>query len=66
MFSHVRLRGGSNDATDARTAEYSLRQILRCGIVKASKSSNTATNIDYVSSATITKQNFNPPTLCYL
>jgi hypothetical protein len=61
MFSHVRLRGGSNDATDARTAEYALRQILRCGIVKASKSSNTATNIDYVSSATITKQNFNPP-----
>jgi hypothetical protein len=61
MFSHVRLRGGSNDATDARTAEYALRQILRCGIVKASKSSNTATNIDYVSSATITKQNFNQP-----
>jgi hypothetical protein len=61
MFSHVRLRGGSNDATDARTAEYALRQILRSGIVKASKSSNTATNIDYVSSATITKQNFNPP-----
>jgi hypothetical protein len=48
MFSHVRLRGGSNDAIDARTAEYALRQILRCGIVKASKSSNTATTPGYI------------------
>jgi hypothetical protein len=48
MFSHVRLKAGSNDATDARTAEYALRQILRCGIVKSSKSSNTAENVNYV------------------
>lgn len=39
MFSHVRLRGGSNDATDARAADYALRQILRCGIIKASNQS---------------------------
>jgi hypothetical protein len=52
-FSHVRLRGGSNDATDARTAEYAMRQILRCGIVKASKFLNTAENINFVSSARI-------------
>jgi hypothetical protein len=52
MFSHVILTS---------KAEYAIRQILRCyGIVTASKSFNTAANIDcYVSSATITKQNFN-------
>jgi hypothetical protein len=52
-FSHVRLRGGCNDAMDARTAEYAMRQILRCGIVKASKFSNTTENINFVSSARI-------------
>jgi hypothetical protein len=52
-FSHVRLRGGSNDAMDARTAEYAMRQILRCGIVKASKFSNTTENINLVSFARI-------------
>jgi hypothetical protein len=36
MFSHVRLRAGSSNATDARGAEYALRQILRCGIIKSS------------------------------
>jgi hypothetical protein len=45
----------SNDATDARTAEYAMRQILRCGcgcgIVKASKFSTE--NINSVSSARI-------------
>jgi hypothetical protein len=63
MFSHVIIREGSNDATVARTAKYALRQMLRCGgIVSASKSSNIAVSIDcYVSSATITKQNFNLP-----
>jgi hypothetical protein len=52
-FSHVRLRGSSNNATDARTAEYAMRQILRCGcgIVKASKFSTE--NINSVSSARI-------------
>jgi hypothetical protein len=51
MFSHIRLKGGSNDATDARTAEYAIRQILRCGIIKASSSANTATNVNFISSA---------------
>jgi hypothetical protein len=51
MFSHVRLKGGANDAIDARTAKYALRQILRCGILKSSESSNTAENVNYVSSA---------------
>jgi hypothetical protein len=46
---HVRL----NDMTDSRTAEYAVRQILRCGIVKASKSSNIARNTDYISGNTI-------------
>jgi hypothetical protein len=54
-FSHVRLRAGSNDTTNARTAEYAMRQILRCGcgcgIVKASKFSTE--NINSVSSARI-------------
>jgi hypothetical protein len=52
-FSHVKLRGVCNDAMDARTAEYAMRQILRCGIVKASKFSNTTENINFVSSARI-------------
>ncbi|KAJ3651935.1 hypothetical protein Zmor_017939 [Zophobas morio] len=51
MFSHVRLRGGSNDATDARAAEYALRQILRCGIVKASTSANISETMSFVSTA---------------
>jgi hypothetical protein len=51
MFSHVRLKGGSNDAADGRTVEYALRQILRCGIVKCSESSNTAETVNSVSSA---------------
>jgi hypothetical protein len=50
---HVRLKDGSNDMTDSRTAEYAVRQILRCGIVKASKSSNIARNTDYISANTI-------------
>lgn len=50
-FSHVRLKCGSNDTTDARSAEYALRQILRCGVVKASSSSNIAESFSSVSSA---------------
>jgi hypothetical protein len=54
-FSHVlvRLRDGSNDATDARTAGYAMRQILRCGIVKASKFSNTTENVNFIRFARI-------------
>ena len=52
-FSHIRLRGGSQDQTDARAAEYALRQILRCGIVKVSASSNPAEKSGYVSRSTI-------------
>jgi hypothetical protein len=39
--------------TDSRTAEYALRQILRCRIVKALKSSSIAQNTDYTSVNTI-------------
>jgi hypothetical protein len=52
-FSHVRLKGGSNDMTDSRTPEYALRQILRCRIVKALKSSSIAQNTDYTTVNTI-------------
>lgn len=55
MFSHVRLRGGSNDATDARTAEYALRQILRCGLVKCADSANIHQAISFVSSAELSR-----------
>ena len=54
MFSHARLKGGSNDATNERSAEYALRQILRCGIIKASSSANTVTNTDSISRAQMT------------
>jgi hypothetical protein len=53
MFSHVRLKGGSNDATDARAAEYAMRQILRCGIIKASTSANVSANEGFISSTTL-------------
>lgn len=42
----IRLKG-------ARAAGYAIRQILCCGIVKASSSSNTAENINYISQANI-------------
>jgi hypothetical protein len=51
MLSHARLRGGSNDATDTRGVEYALLQILRCGIIKSSKSANIAGNVDCIRSA---------------
>lgn len=35
-FCHIRIKGGSNDTTDAKTAEYAMKQILRCGIIKTS------------------------------
>ena len=47
-FSQIRLKGGSNDATDARAAEYGLQQILRCGVLIASASANTAGRINHV------------------
>ena len=47
-FSHIRLKRGTNDATDARAAEYGLRKILRCGVLKASASNNTAGPINHV------------------
>mgnify|MGYP005980297981 FL=1 len=48
-FSHIRLKGGSNDTTDARAAEYALRQILRSGILKSSLFANTASTVSHVS-----------------
>jgi hypothetical protein len=42
----IRLKG-------ARAAGYAIRQILCCGIVKASSSSKTAENINYISQAKI-------------
>ena len=54
-FSHVILKGGSNDATDTRAAEYALWQILGCGIVKSSKLANTAEFTGYISLAKLKK-----------
>jgi hypothetical protein len=51
MLSHARLRGESNDATDTRGVEYALLQILRCGIIKSSKSANIAGNVDCIRAA---------------
>jgi hypothetical protein len=58
MFSHIRLKGGSQDQTDARAADYAIRQILRCGIVKASSSANTAQNINFISQAKIPSKTY--------
>jgi hypothetical protein len=40
LFANVRLRGGCNDLTDCRTAEYALRQILRSDLIKTINNSN--------------------------
>jgi hypothetical protein len=50
IFSNVRLRGGSNDLTDSKAAEYSLRQILTSRLMKSVKSSNTMSAAGYASS----------------
>ncbi|EFA03660.1 Transposable element P transposase-like Protein [Tribolium castaneum] len=53
IFSNVRLRGGSNDITDCRAAEYALRQILRTGFIKNVDNTNTISDVGYTSSATL-------------
>ena len=40
MFTNIRLRGGPQDATDARAVEYALKRILQSGLVTPSKSAN--------------------------
>lgn len=51
LFGNVRLRGGCNDLTDCRTAEYALRQILRSGLIKCINSGNTMNSPQYFSNA---------------
>lgn len=46
MFSHIRMGGGSHDATDAKTAHYAIQQILKTGIIKASTSANVLSTND--------------------
>jgi hypothetical protein len=50
IFSNVRLRGGSNDLTDSKAAEYVLRPILRSGLIKSVKSTNAMSASEYASS----------------
>ncbi|RZC42541.1 hypothetical protein BDFB_014446 [Asbolus verrucosus] len=57
MFSHIRLRGGSNDATDARAAEHAIKQILKCGIIKNSSSANVSSTTDCSYITNVTLQN---------
>jgi predicted MarR family transcription regulator len=49
LFANVRLRGGCNDLTDCRTAEYALRQILRSGLIKTINNSNAMNGVEYTS-----------------
>ncbi|KAJ4430512.1 hypothetical protein ANN_19100 [Periplaneta americana] len=48
VFSAVRMGGGSNDITDARTAACAMKRMLKCGIMISSKSANvTSRNQNY-------------------
>jgi hypothetical protein len=49
MFSDVRLKGGSQDATDAEAAENAIKRILQCGLIKTSLSANVFSECDYSS-----------------
>lgn len=40
LFSTVRMGGGSNDVTDARTAAYAIKRILKSGLMIPSKAAN--------------------------
>ncbi|KAJ4427100.1 hypothetical protein ANN_24715 [Periplaneta americana] len=40
LFSTVRMGGGSNDITDARTAAYAIKRILKSGLMIPSKAAN--------------------------
>ncbi|KAJ4446344.1 hypothetical protein ANN_13039 [Periplaneta americana] len=42
VFSAVRMGGGSNDITDARTAACAIKRMLKSGIMISSKSANVA------------------------
>jgi hypothetical protein len=55
IFSNVRLRGGSNDLTDSKAAEYALRQILRSGLIKSVKSTNAMSASEYASSKILSR-----------
>lgn len=52
-FAHVRLLAGSNDATDARAAEYGMRHIIQCGLFKVSKSANIIDNMSSISTISL-------------
>lgn len=52
LFSAVRMGGGSNDMTDARTAAFAIKRIVKSGLMTPSKSANVANNIyDYCGTA---------------
>ncbi|EFA11970.1 Transposable element P transposase-like Protein [Tribolium castaneum] len=61
IFAHVRLRGGSNDLTDCRAVEHALRQILRSGLIKNVKSSNSLSTLEYISEARLPTENLQDP-----
>lgn len=49
MFSSVRLKGGSQDATDAQAAHNSIKRIMQCGLIKTSSSANVFSDCSYIS-----------------
>jgi hypothetical protein len=56
MFSNIRMRGGSHDATDANAAHYAIQNILKSGIIKSAPSANVSVDITSISTVII------PPT----
>lgn len=47
LFSAIRMGGGTNDMTDARTAASAIKRILKSGLIIASKDANIAEENDY-------------------
>lgn len=47
MFSNVRMKGGSQDATDAQAADNAIRRIVQCGLVKTATSANVFSDCNY-------------------
>jgi hypothetical protein len=56
MFSNIRMRGGSHDATDANAAHYTIQNILKSGIIKSAPSANVSVHTTSISTVII------PPT----
>jgi hypothetical protein len=61
MFSDVRLKGGSQDGTDAEAAENAIKRILQCGLIKTSLSANVFSECDYSSNIELIVYNCFPP-----